>query len=299
MPIVLGILGLPILVVLYLLAIKPNRYREDSIKPFELVYIAHRGLFDNKNEIPENSLMAFRRAVVGGYGIELDVQLTKDNKLVVFHDANLKRMCGVNKKISECTYAQLKKYRLLGTEERIPLFSEALAVMSKDTPLLIEVKPYNKVSKTSETLWSYLKKYDGIYCIESFHPWVLHWFKKHHPEVARGQLSTNFMKNGSKETIFMRFPMTNLLLNFWGKPDFISYEHRFANSFSYRLCRKLYKVKNAGWTIHSDQDLNEAKKTFQTMIFDGFIPEQKEKLQEQKERLHDKLEEHKQHIQAG
>lgn len=64
---------------------------------------------------------AFRRAVDKGYGIELDVHLTADNQLVVFHDDTLTRMCGMNKKISSFLYSDLMQLRLLGTEEGIPL----------------------------------------------------------------------------------------------------------------------------------------------------------------------------------
>ena len=74
-----------------------------SIAAFDHTMIAHRGLFDNHSEAPENSLAAFRKAVDQGFGIELDVQLTKDGKLVVFHDFDLKRMCGIHKKLTELT----------------------------------------------------------------------------------------------------------------------------------------------------------------------------------------------------
>ena len=66
--------------------------------PFINIHYAHRGLFDNASDAPENSLLAFKKAVDAGYGIELDVQLSKDNQLVIFHDATLNRMCGVDGK---------------------------------------------------------------------------------------------------------------------------------------------------------------------------------------------------------
>ena len=86
---------------------------------FEENYIAHRGLFDNATDRPENSLPAFRKAVECGYGIELDVQLTTDHKLVVFHDESLKRMCRADAVLHQCTYAQLQQYTLGVSQERI------------------------------------------------------------------------------------------------------------------------------------------------------------------------------------
>ena len=74
--------------------------------------IAHRGIHNNLN-IPENSIKAFKRALDKNIPIEIDIHLTKDNKLVVFHDKNLFRMTGVNKLIRKCNYNELKELRLL------------------------------------------------------------------------------------------------------------------------------------------------------------------------------------------
>ena len=87
--------------------------------------IAHRGVFDNKS-IPENSMLAFQKALDLNYNIELDVQLTKDSVLVVFHDESLERMCHDNRLVQECTYQELRKLKLLDTKERIPTLKEVL-----------------------------------------------------------------------------------------------------------------------------------------------------------------------------
>ena len=71
--------------------------------------IAHRGFFDNANGIPENSMIAFERAIENSYIIELDVHLLKDGKIVVFHDDNLGRMTGVDKKIKDFRWDNMNK----------------------------------------------------------------------------------------------------------------------------------------------------------------------------------------------
>ena len=78
-----------IIIVLYFLAIMPRFGHQKERKQFSDVYYAHRGLHDNLTQAPENSLAAFKKAVAAGYGIELDVQLTKDKVPVVFHDFTL------------------------------------------------------------------------------------------------------------------------------------------------------------------------------------------------------------------
>lgn len=114
--IIVGLLGLSVCM------LRPETEKTRSFAAFDHTMIAHRGLFDNDSEAPENSLAAFRKAVDQGFGMELDVQLTKDGKLVVFHDFDLKRMCGVHKKLTELTYAELEQYSLKNSTEKIPLF---------------------------------------------------------------------------------------------------------------------------------------------------------------------------------
>ena len=80
-----------VLAVLYLLAVMPRMTNRADIRPFLGRLYAHRGLHDNASDAPENSLAAFRKAVEKGFGIELDVQLTKDGEVVVIHDETIDR----------------------------------------------------------------------------------------------------------------------------------------------------------------------------------------------------------------
>ena len=257
---------------LYLWMLKPNHPRLEKMKPFEKVYIAHRGLFDPDKGIPENSLAAFRRAVENGYGIELDIQITKDGKLVVFHDKTLKRMCGEKKILTQLTYQQLQEYRLAGSEERIPLFEDALKLIGGKVPLIVEVKAEGKCFKATRMMCRMMENYPGIFCMESFHPLCVRWVRKHYPKILRGQLSMNYFIEEKNRPFYQKLVMTSLLFNVFARPDFISYHHAQKNQFSYRLCRKLFKVENAAWTIKSQEQLDQARDTFQVMIFDGFIP---------------------------
>lgn len=130
----IGLLGLSV----YML--RPETEKTRSFAAFDNTMIAHRGLFNNNSDAPENSLAAFRNALEHGFGMELDVQLTKDGKLVVFHDFDLKRMCGVHKKLTELTYAELEQYSLKNSTEKIPLFSDVLELVNGKVPLVVEIK---------------------------------------------------------------------------------------------------------------------------------------------------------------
>ena len=131
---------LAVLVVLYLLMIMPRLTNRRERKKFLNVYYAHRGLHDNETDAPENSMSAFRRAVEAGYGIELDVQVTKDKIPVVFHDFTLQRVCGQEGKVCDYTYEELQKFRLCKSSETIPLFEDVLKLVAGKVPLIVELK---------------------------------------------------------------------------------------------------------------------------------------------------------------
>jgi len=96
----------------YLLSIAPRMGKKPDASALMGVHYAHRGLHDNKNGIPENSMAAVEKAVNAGYGIEFDVQLTRDRIPVVFHDESLMRMCAVEGNVRDYTYAELCQFPL-------------------------------------------------------------------------------------------------------------------------------------------------------------------------------------------
>jgi len=266
------LLSLSALFCLYLYLIWPGKHRKGIFSSFKGTYIAHRGLH-NKADIPENSMKAFQAAIDIGYPIELDVQLSADEELVVFHDETLKRVCSDPRRVHECTYEELLGLSLLGTGEKIPLFSEVLSFVDGRVPLLIEVKYYKDPVKVTKETAKRLRGYRGVYAVQSFHPSVINWYRRNRPEIPRGLLSTDYNEKKDKRPFLQRVILSNLLLNFYAKPDFISYEHKYADQLTYRLIRKLWRVENVCWTIRRPRDLERARKVFSTYIFEGFIPE--------------------------
>lgn len=261
-----------IMVILYLLAIMPKLKLNPQQKKLESWLYAHRGLHDNHSEAPENSLKAFAKAVEQGYGIELDVQLTKDLVPIVLHDYSLSRACGVDKKAAELTYEELKEYRLFRSQERIPTLAEALELVKGRVPLIIELKIPWSPKTLCEEVTKLLKDYDGVYCIESFNPLGLMWFRKHCPQVVRGQLATDFIKEKIEGSKIQYFILKHLLMNFLAKPDFIAYQHVYKKDLSFTICRKLYRARTVAWTIQNQEDLDNSRKYYTLFIFDSFIP---------------------------
>ena len=262
------IIVLLVLAVLYLFMMAPRMFGKPDRKPFFGVHYAHRGLFDNKSDAPENSLKAFAKAVEAGYGIELDVQLSKDKVPVVFHDASLKRMCGINDNVWNYTLEELQNMHLMGTEQTIPTFAQVLETIGGKVPIIVEYKmdvPDTKVCELGDVL---LQKYCGTYCIESFHPFAVAWYKKNRPEVVRGQLSMDYWKDEKYKGKALYLLLTNLMMNFLGRPDFIAYKHQDVSQISRRICKKLGAL-SVTWTIKSQEDYEKVKNDFDLFIFDS------------------------------
>lgn len=258
--------------VLYLLAIMPRMFHRPDASALFGWYYAHRGLHDNKGEAPENSMPAFRKAVEAGYGIEFDVQLTKDRIPVVFHDETLSRVCGVDGKVRDYTYEELQRFRLCKSEEKIPLLKDVLRLVNGKVPLIIEIKIHEKASEVCETADRLIREYKGVYCIESFHPLALLWYRRHRKQVIRGQLSSCFHTEQRRERLYEALAHY-LLYNFIAKPDFIAYDHHYKNNSSRRICRYVYKALSVAWTIRSKEELEASREDFDLFIFEGFRAE--------------------------
>jgi glycerophosphoryl diester phosphodiesterase len=185
---------------------------------------AHRGLHRRDHSIPENSLAAFQAAALSGYGIELDVRLTADHELVVFHDDTLTRMCGIDGRVQEYTLEELQTLSLLQTQETIPTLAQALEVIDGQVPLIIELKRGKQNRILCQQVLEHIVAYPGDVCIESFDPLILHWFKKHAPDIMRGQLTCSMRKFGKSTNPFYSFLVSRGLTNFLSRPQFISHD---------------------------------------------------------------------------
>lgn len=262
--IVLGVLVL--LCALLLVLVFPARRRHPHRALLDGAFIAHRGLHDDT--LPENSLAAFQAAVKAGYIIENDIHLTADGEVVVFHDDNPRRMCGVEGRIEQMTLAELKALRLKDSDRQIPTLKECLDAVDGQVPLLIEFKCPNARTCTPlcEAADKILAEYKGLYFVQSFYPPVLRWYRRHRPDVCRGQLASAFPGEGLVKRL-----LGCMVFNCLSRPDFVSYEHRFAA----HPCRRLVSRLGAfpvGWTFQSQEELTRHRTDFRTYIFEGFIP---------------------------
>lgn len=235
---------------------------------------AHRGLHDKSLGIPENSLLAFRRAMDHGFGMELDVHLTRDGKLAVIHDASLKRVCGADVFIEDLSLEEARAYRLYNTDEKIPTLEEVLELVHGAVPLIIEVKPERENEATlCERVSELLDHYTGAFCLESFDPRAVFWFRRKRPAWVRGQLTEYFGKHGNKDIHpALDFALHNVLFNILTRPDFLAYNTKDRGNLTLRMCRKLFSATEADWTIRTKEQYDIVKADGAVPIFEGFIP---------------------------
>lgn len=264
------LLGLIALLLGFLTA--PNRHR-GRMSSWRGQRFAHRGLHDLGAGIVENTLEAFEAACVGGYGMELDVQMTGDGQLVVFHDDDLSRMAGDPRRVDACTLNELRAIQLMDVPgARIPTLQAVLSTVRGRGPLLVELKNGRHNRALCQGVMALLRDYPGPYIVESFNPLMVCWFRRNAPKVVRGQLVGPMKDYRADANQIGAFAMAGLLLNALSRPDFVAYDcnaHRF---FSPHFQRFIFHTPLAAWTVRSDsmQALIEARG--EISIFEGIRP---------------------------
>ena len=262
---------LVVLFILWMVLICPARSTQKQRAPFQNRTFAHRGLYEKDQSVPENSLAAFQRAVDAGYGVELDVQLTRDKVVVVFHDDDLKRVCGIDGRVDAYTFEELQAFPLLGTAHRIPTFADVLAVLDGKIPVIVELKSAGDWKGLCERTLPMLRAYKGDCCVESFHPLLVRWFYLHAPEILRGQLSEASRYSRRYVPLYQSVMMSRLFTNVLTHPQFVAYRIG-PKCLSVRICEALGAMKVA-WTARPADDHAKLARRNDAIIFEHYRPD--------------------------
>jgi glycerophosphoryl diester phosphodiesterase len=163
---------------------RSSRSDPDPLDPGVMGF-AHRGL--HSPGVPENSLAAFRAALDCGAGIECDVRLSGDGRVIVFHDHDLRRLCASALAVESTPAAVLAGQKLFDSNEHIPLLGEVLKLVAGQVPLLVEVKCRGgNAAQLARTVAAELEAYPGPVGVMSFEASVGKWLARHEPELRRG-----------------------------------------------------------------------------------------------------------------
>ena len=243
--------------------------RHGKMKRWRGERLAHRGLHGPTTGLVENTLPAFEAARDHGFGMELDIQFSKDMQVVVFHDDDLLRLCGDPRKVRDVTLAELQSLPLAGRDDaRIPTFREVLDAVDGRVPLLIELKNGRNNRQLCEAMKALIADYRGEYLVESFNPLIVAWFRRHMPRVARGQLVDAPAGYLPSVNAFGAFCLGALLLNWLSRPDFVAYNAE-AKFLSPMMQRAAFRTPMAAWTVREKDLAAQVDKRGEICIFEN------------------------------
>jgi glycerophosphoryl diester phosphodiesterase len=235
--------------------------RRARLERLGAVPFAHRGL--HGGPLVENSGGAIAAAVRQGYGVELDVQLSRDGQAMVFHDYELERLTGGEGPVSARSAAELQSFRLNVCNEAMPLLSEALSLVGGRAPLLIEVKSRDRrVARLCAAVGEALAGYDGPVAVMSFNPEVGAWFGRCRTEVLRGLVVTESGRRGLRGRLERRLALWR------AQADFLACDIRdLPSSFAGAARRRGLPVYT--WTVRSQADRARAAAHADQIIFEA------------------------------
>lgn len=209
--------------------------------------IAHRGIFDNE-KIVENTLESFQKAIECHYAIEFDVQLTKDNRLVVFHDDDLKRLANRNDIVQNMDSSELTRIKLLNTNQTIPYLKDVLTLNHNQVLMDIEIKPTKRIKETVSYLMKELTK-EKNYVIISFDPRIIRYIKKNYPKVETGLLIHSKYDSFIKKVLLQ----SHMILKYT-KCDFVSVSKKLYNQKNWK--KKIDGYPIFLWTIKDPKEID-------------------------------------------
>jgi glycerophosphoryl diester phosphodiesterase len=232
--------------------------------------VAHRGLW-SPDGAPENSLAAFQAACAGGYGIELDVQLSADGEAMVFHDDDLARLTGAEGRLGDRTAADLAELRLAGTEERIPTLLETLALVGRRALVLIELKtPAGAVGPLEQRVHEIIIDHAGPTALIGFNPYSHAWFADRFPGVLRGLDSYSYrdakgMEPEQREA-YARLEHIKI-----ARPHFLALGLDMLPSQT-AARRRADGMPVVAWTVREPGQWSAVEDGCDNLIFEGFRP---------------------------
>lgn len=227
--------------------------------------IAHRGLHDGNDQVPENSLAAFTRAIEHGFAIECDIHLSADRVPMVFHDATLQRLCGDPRRVDEVSADDLGSLMLAGTRETIPTFADMLRIVAGSVPIVAELKGTSPEEDRDviSALRPLVASYTGPLAFMSFDEWLVRDAAK----AFGSDLPVGLTAEGTRPEELERHSAL-----FDGRCHFTSYNvHHLPNAFTDQV-RGGLALPVITWTVRSPADVERSARNADQMTFEGFMP---------------------------
>ncbi|HEX2556541.1 MAG TPA: glycerophosphodiester phosphodiesterase family protein [Microvirga sp.] len=238
--------------------------------------IAHRGLHDRAAGVIENTLTAADAAIAGGFGIECDVQLTRDGEAVVFHDFTLDRLTAEKGEVVQRSADELARTAIAGSAgDRIPTLQAFLDRIDGRVPLVVEIKSrFDGNTALTRRTCEILAGYSGPFVIKSFDPDVLATVREIAPGVTRGIVGEGDYSYSAYDSLSagQKHALANLLHYDRSGFQFVSWKIADLPSAGPYLARTLGRMPLMAWTVRTPEERARAAAHADQMVFEGFVP---------------------------
>lgn len=238
--------------------------------------IAHRGLHDRAAGVIENTITAADAAIARGFGIECDVQLTRDGEAVVFHDFTLDRLTAEKGEVVQRSAEELARAAITGSaDDRIPTLQAFLDRIGGRVPLVVEIKSrFDGSTALTRRTCAVLAGYSGPFVIKSFDPDVLATVREIAPGMVRGIVAEGDYSHASYASLSAerKHALANLLHHDRSGFQFVSWKVGDLPAAGPYLARALGRMPVMAWTVRTPEERARAAAHADQMVFEGFVP---------------------------
>jgi glycerophosphoryl diester phosphodiesterase len=237
---------------------------------------AHRGLHDAAAGVIENTPTAVRAAIAGGYGIEVDLQISADGEAMVHHDAVLGRLTQGDSRLDALTAAELKRVPFLKTGDRMMTLGDLCDLVGGRVPMLLELKSrFDGDARLPTRAAAILAGYGGPAAPMSFDPAQLSLLWQKSPKLPRGIVAAKYRPHPYWDQMprWLRYGMGSLLpAALTGRPHFVAYALDDLPALAPFLARHALCLPLLTWVVRTQAERLRAERVADQIIFDGMRP---------------------------
>lgn len=239
--------------------------------------IAHRAFHDRAEGRIENSISAVLAAIEHNFSIEVDLQLTADGRVIVFHDDTLDRLTESTGRVDHLDLTAIRDVRLRDTSDRILTLDELLEAVAGKVALVLELKSHwNGDHRLGREVTKALEAYAGPAAVMSFDPALMRTMRRHLPHMPRGLVADRYAaKDWADIPPIYRFALRHLLTAGFALPAFLAYDVAALPATAPLAIRHAFGLPLLTWTVRTQDQQKTAERWADQMIFEGFNPDQR------------------------
>jgi len=237
--------------------------------------IAHRGLHDAARGVIENTAGAVRAAIAANYGIEVDVQVSRDGEAMVHHDDVLGRLTEGEGRLDSLTAAELKLVPFRGSDEHMMTLGDLCDLVGGRVTILVELKSrFDGDTRLPGRVASVLSSYRGPVAPMSFDPNQLLLLRQKSPRLVRGIVAAKYRPHPYWDLMppWMRHGMGYLVTALTARPQFVAYAVANLPALAPLAARHVFGLPLLTWAVRTAAERQIAERWADQMIFEGFRP---------------------------